>query len=66
MTEIQEDGQAEDFVSDVHLRAQSASQAAVVAGQEQQQMVIPPALLICFWHKQCSMYLYCIVPVFPA
>jgi len=38
--ETQDDGQAEDLVSDVHLRAQQASQAAVVAGQEQQQNVL--------------------------
>ena len=37
--ESQDDGQAEDLVSDVHLRAQNASQAAVAAGQEQQQKV---------------------------
>lgn len=32
-----DDGQAEDLVSDVHSRAQEASQSAVIAGQEQQQ-----------------------------
>ena len=42
MRESQDDGQAEDLVSDVHLRAQTASQAAVAAGQEQQQKVSCP------------------------
>lgn len=41
MRESQDDGQAEDLVSDVHLRAQSASQAAVAAGLDQQQKVHP-------------------------
>lgn len=41
MREAQDDGQAEDLVSDVHLRAQSASQAAVAAGLDQQQKVQP-------------------------
>ena len=44
--QVQEDGAAEDLVSDVHQRAQSASQAAVAAGQEQQQKV--HALPTCF------------------
>lgn len=39
MRESQDNGQAEDLVSDVHLRAQSASQAAVAAGLDQQQKV---------------------------
>lgn len=63
---FQEDEQAEDLVSDVHLRAQSASQAAVVAGQEQQQKVIAPALSLCICHKEGYMYLHGIVPVVSA
>ena len=38
--ENQEDGQAEDLVSDVQSRAREASQSAVIAGQEQQQKVL--------------------------
>lgn len=38
--EDQEDGQAEDLVSDVQSRAREASQSAVIAGQEQQQKVL--------------------------
>ena len=45
--ELQDDGQAEDLVSDGHLRAQQASQAAVLAGAEQQHKVA------CIGHCTC-------------
>ena len=35
----QDEGQAEDLVSDVHAKAQQASQEAVLAGQAQQEWV---------------------------
>lgn len=41
LRESQDDGQAEDLVSDVHARAQSTLQAAVAAGLDQQQKVQP-------------------------
>ena len=48
----QDDGQAEDLVSDVHLRAQNASQAAVAAGEEQQQKVGCPKPSTSACHKR--------------
>ena len=62
--ESQDDGQAEDLVSDVHLRAQAASQAAVVAGQEQQQKVPAhsPVLFLC--QKSCHVSYKCVRAVY--
>lgn len=48
-----DDGQAEDLVSDGHQRAQSASQAAVAAGQEQQQKVTA-SLASCSQPLKCA------------
>ena len=44
----EDDGQAEDLVSDVHQQAQQASQSAVLAGQEQQQKVKLVDILMAF------------------
>ena len=49
---LEDDGQAEDLVSDVQLRAQSASLAAVAAGQEQ-QLKVSLRHSLCFVSEMC-------------
>ena len=63
----EDDGQAEDLVSDVHQQAQQASQSAVLAGQEQQQKVITLIPLqalcknvLCVQNCQASLTISCL------